>query len=1079
VGFINPSRFPILRHPPTRPRGIRITHQEKAPLRLAELRRPRPQHPASIRGRSLLANTLAPIAVAVALLSPTRSPAADCGGGLNHFQHTAWTLAEGAPPDIWALAQSADGYLWLGTGAGLYRFDGVRFEPVRPTQGPSFPAIDITALLFDKTGGLWIGYQSGGVSVLRDGQLTNYINGLPRSSIHQFAQDQDGRIWLTSDGGMAEFSGGEWHDIDRRWSSPPAAGNSLFVARDGTLWVTTSWGKSFRQDGSQLVYLQRGSNRFQDSGEYIPVGAAITQAPDGRLWVSDPDRGARQLPEFPLLRNPPARKDELSTAWNFRALALQFDNEGALWGVDRAAGIFRLQMQPRCFGGHSAADPPPPERLSAQEGLTSAIVGSLLKDTEGNLWVGTNLGLDRFRSANVVLETAIPTLSPEGYRGARGESGEFYVSSGRSLYRVYANGESEKVFNADGPITFLSTGRDGTIWSGTPGGLFQLTHNHSQKVDLPQTARAGSVWKFEQDASGRLWVALWGEGIFLRTGSTWQRFEVGPKLSDTAPALMTTDAENRKWLYYQGGPLVLVDGNEVRTFTEAEAPHIGNIQTILPTPREVLLAGDMGLARFIGGRFQILAVSDHPQLARISGIVQTAQGETWLNGITGLVRMQTRDLEAAFNEPARPFGYQLLDFRDGLPGPALQDSREPTAAEGSDGRLWFITNHGVAWVDPTRLTRNLIPPPVLIRSVRANGIEYPASARVTLPKGTSDVEIDYTALSLSIPERVHFQYRLEGSDAEWIDPAARRQAFYTRLGPGDYRFQVRAANNDGVWNMEGASMQLTIPPTFVQSRLFRMLCGLAAVLLLWLLYSLRLRQISTRLSDRSEARLAERERIARELHDTLLQGFQGLILRFQSVANRLPPGTQGRELINEVLERADDVIIEGRDRVRSLRAVSSEAQLADIFNAAAERLHLTPAIDFRLMVEGTAKDLDSSVVEELAQMGNEALFNSLRHARCSNIEVRIVYAARNLRVSFSDDGVGIDPAVLANGRREDHFGLTGMRERAKRINAGFALRSAPDTGTTIEVTVPARVAYSTNRKRRSGFTLTRALIKED
>jgi signal transduction histidine kinase len=271
---------------------------------------------------------------------------------------------------------------------------------------------------------------------------------------------------------------------------------------------------------------------------------------------------------------------------------------------------------------------------------------------------------------------------------------------------------------------------------------------------------------------------------------------------------------------------------------------------------------------------------------------------------------------------------------------------------------------------------------------------------------------------------------------------------------------------------------LRIPPTFIQSRLFRMLCVLVALLLLWLLYSLRLRQISARLSDRSEARLAERERIARELHDTLLQGFQGLILRFQSVANRLPPGNQGRELINEVLERAADVIIEGRDRVRSLRSARSEAQLADIFNTAAERLHLAPAIDFRLTIEGTPKDLDSSVVEELAQIGNEALFNSMRHAECATIEVRIIYAARMLRVSFSDDGVGIDPTVLANGR-EDHFGLTGMRERAKRINAGFTLRSEPDAGTTVEVTVPARVAYATHRKRRSGFMLTRALIKED
>ncbi len=1032
--------------------------------------------------RSLVGRLLAPVApivVSLALLFPAKAPGADCGGGLNHFQHTAWTLADGAPPDIWALAQSPDGYLWLGTGAGLYRFDGVRFEPVRPAKGPPFPAIDITALLVGKSGELWIGYQSGGASVLRDGQLTNYMDGLPRAPIHQFAQDQEGRVWLTSDAGMAEFSGGEWHAIGNHWNSPPPAGNSLFVARDGTLWVTTSWGRSFRQDGSQLVYLRRGSNKFQDSGEAIPVGAAITQAPDGRLWVSDAALGARQIREFPLVKNPSPRQGDRSTAWNFRALSLVFDNDGALWGVDRAAGIFRLQMQQRCFDASSGPGAPAAQRLSAAQGLTSAIAASLLKDAEGNIWVGTNLGLDRFRRANVVLETSVPTHSPEGYRGARGDSGDFYVSSGHALWRVSSKGASAKIFEAEGPITFLSTGRNGGLWIGTPAGLLQLAHERLRKVDLPRTERPAAVWKFEQDGAGNLWVALWGEGIFRRDGGTWKKFEVAADLTHIAPALMTTDEEDRKWLYYQGGPLVLLDGRSIRTFNGAEGPNIGNIQTILPTPREVLLAGDMGLARFIAGRFQALPAATHPELARISGILQTGQGETWLNGIAGLVRMQTRDLESAFNEPTRPFAYQLFDFRDGLPGPALQDSREPTAMEGSDGRLWFITNHGVAWVDPTRLTRNPIAPPVMIRAVRANGIAYPPGPSLTVPEGTSDLEIDYTALSLSIPERVRFRYRLEGSDTDWIDPAERRQAFYTRLGPGDYQFKVRAANNDGVWNMDGASMRVIIPPTFVQSRLFRVLCVLAGLALLWLIYTLRMRQISERLSDRSEARLAERERIARELHDTLLQGFQGLILRFQSVANRLPPGTQGRDLINEVLERADDVIIEGRDRVRSLRSVRSQTPLADLFRSAAERLHLAPGIHFRLGVEGAVKDLDSSVVEELAQIGNEALFNSMRHAAPSTIEVRIIYATRFLRVVLGDDGVGIDPAVLSNGSRENHFGLTGMRERARRINAGFVLRSAPGAGTTIEVTIPARVAYPNIRKRRTSFMPTRALIKEE
>lgn len=1019
-----------------------------------------------------------------ALLSSGRAFATDCGQGINHFQHTAWTLADGAPPDIWALAQSSDGYLWLGTGAGLYRFDGVRFEQIRPQGGAAFPDLDITALLARKSGELWIGYQSGGVSVLRDNRLTNFTAGIPKGSVHQIAEDQDGRLWLTADSGLAQLSAGQWHLVGGNWQFPPPAANSLFVSRDGTLWVTTSWGKSFRQDGSQLAFLQRGSNRFQVSTEAVPTAAAVAQAPDGRLWVSDAERGARQLPELPLpeSRQPPL--EEPSTAWSYRPLSLVFDSEGALWGINPATSIFRLQLQPRCFGPNSAAGPhssagqPALEPAAAQHGLTSSIAASLLKDAEGNIWVGTNLGLDRFRAANVVVETGVPANSPEGYRGTRGQEGDFFVTSGRSLYRI-RHGESHEILRTRDPITFLYTGRDGAIWLGSQAGLMRLARKKWQTIGLPEAASSHSVWKFEQDAGGSLWVAIWGAGIFHRDGADWKKFDVGAGLGNIAPALMTIDNQGRKWLYYQGGPLVLVDGPSVKVITAQEAPALGNIQVIVPTPREVLFAGDLGLARYIADRFETLSASEHPHLARVSGIVQTSQGETWMNGIAGLVRMRTRDLESAFAHPEQGFRHELFDFRDGLPGPALQDSREPTAAEGSDGRLWFITNHGVAWVDPTRLTRNPVAPPVLIRSLRADGVVYPFAPHIVLPKGTSDLEIDYTALSLSIPERVRFQYKLEGSDKVWQDPAERRQAFYTRLGPGDYHFQVRAANNDGVWNTAGANLRLTIPPTFVQSRPFRVLCLFAALLVLWLLYSMRLRQISARLSDRSEARLAERERIARELHDTLLQGFQGLILRFQAVANRLPPGAQGREMINEVLERADDVIIEGRDRVRSLRAAHSEVKLADIFSTSAQRLGLEPEVKFDLTIEGSPRDLDPAVVEEIANIGNEALFNSFRHAEATRVGVTIAYTPRTLRVRFSDDGIGMDPEILAVRRRENHFGLTGMRERAKRIRAGFTLLSQPGAGTVIDVTIPATVAYADARKRLYGFIRSRSLISEE
>ncbi len=421
--------------------------------------------------------------------------------------------------------------------------------------------------------------------------------------------------------------------------------------------------------------------------------------------------------------------------------------------------------------------------------------------------------------------------------------------------------------------------------------------------------------------------------------------------------------------------------------------------------------------------------------------------------------------------------YQLLDFRDGLPGLAQQDSFEPTAIEGSDRRLWFITNHGVAWVDPAHMTRNRLPPPVSIRSVTAGGVQYAYRPQLTIPKHIADLELDYASLSLSIPERVHFRYMLQGADSDWVDPAGRRQAFYTNLPPGRYRFHVIASNNDGVWNTSGASIELFLPPTFVQTKWFTLICGAVGFMLVWVLYSLRLRQIASRLTDRAQARLAERERIARELHDTLLQGFQGLVLRFEAVANRLPPESPGRQAMKDALERADDVIVEGRERVQNLRGLAGNVNLAEIFTVTAQDfVSHSPAV-FRVTVSGTARPFHPIVLDEVIKIGRAALFNAFQHANASQIEVAIQYGARRLRVRFGDDGVGFDSEQVEGGD-QPHYGLTGMRERARRIHAELEILSQPGRGTQIELTVPGSIAYPAMRRFRS-LAMFRRRIGED
>jgi signal transduction histidine kinase/ligand-binding sensor domain-containing protein len=1006
----------------------------------------------------------------------------ECQQGIRYFQHTAWTLSEGAPPDVWALAQSPDGYLWLGTGAGLYRFDGVRFERIRATAGVAFPAVDITALLATPSGDIWIGYQNGGVSLLRDGGLVNFKEGVPKGPVRQFAEDQDHAIWMMADFGLARFTNGRWQEIGSDWDFPARSGNALFVARDGTLWVTVSWGKSFFQEGSELVFLRRGSHHFEIYDRPVMVAAALAQAADGGLWVSDRTQGAREIDLNRVSSSSKQHPNGHQPAWDFRPLNIIFDDEGGLWGIHHLGGIFRRQLEPQCLRSAISRDASPMETIGLKDGLTSDISASLLKDREGNIWVGTNLGLDRFRRANVVAEKRTLTAAPEGYRETPGPDGTVYVTSAQRLLQIAPNGSVRTVFRSPSPIVFLRTSKDyETIWLGTQTGLLRMTRGRWTRVSLPKVSSSSFVWKFEGDPSGACWIAMWREGIFRLEGGVWKKFEPSSELSHLAPMLMTADFQGREWLYYSGGPLVLVDNSRVRIFHSADGPTIGDIQVIRATRTGVLLAGEFGVASFDGERFHALHSSVIPPLSRITGVVQTAGGETWMNGIMGVVRVTTRELNAALADSthARSLSYQLLDFRDGLPGLAQQDSFEPTAVEGSDHRLWFITNHGLAWADPAHMTRNPLPPPVLIRSVTAGGVQYAYQPSVTFQKHITDLQVDYTALSLSIPERVRFRYMLEGVDTHWIDPSARRQAFYTNLSPGTYQFRVIAANNDGVWNTTGASVDLFVPPTFMQSKWFELLCLAAGLLVVWLLYSLRLRQISARLTDRSLARLAERERIARELHDTLLQGFQALILRFQAVAERLPLESSVRPLMNEVLELAKQVVVEGRERVRNLRGIHGKADLAEAFRAAAESFAPHSSAAFRIATSGPVRDIAPIVIDEIVKVGNEAIFNAFQHAEAEHIEVTINYDSKRLRIRFGDDGVGIDSDVIEGGGKPNHFGLTGMRERARRIHAELRLVSEPGKGTQIELTIPGRIAYATTPRTRSRGLFRRISINED
>ena len=394
-----------------------------------------------------------------------------------------------------------------------------------------------------------------------------------------------------------------------------------------------------------------------------------------------------------------------------------------------------------------------------------------------------------------------------------------------------------------------------------------------------------------------------------------------------------------------------------------------------------------------------------------------------------------------------------------MKGIATQIRPLPSAVQAGDGRIWISGSNGVYWIDPARIYKNPTPPPVTIEAIYADDQRFSAFEASRLPKLPQNVRIEYTALSLSIPERVRFRYQLEGYDKGWQDVGTRRAAYYPKLPPGHFRFHVIACNNDGVWNQTGAVAEIVVPPAFYQTKWFKALCVCAGLGLLWQIYLWRLRQISAELHRRLEAQLAERERIARELHDTLLQGFQGLTLHFQAALKQIPEREPARHTMERAMKYADAVLLEGRERVRDLRAEGATANdLSEMVAGYGEELRNSREVGFKVIVMGTPRLLHPVVRDEVYRIAREALTNAFAHSQAPSIEAEITYAPTSLCARVRDNGCGIDSETLSSGR-QGHWGLPGMRERARKIGGHLKIWSNPGTGTEIDLNVPAKVAY--------------------
>jgi len=472
-----------------------------------------------------------------------------------------------------------------------------------------------------------------------------------------------------------------------------------------------------------------------------------------------------------------------------------------------------------------------------------------------------------------------------------------------------------------------------------------------------------------------------------------------------------------------------------------------------------------GLSRLKNGRITTLTSRNGLPCDLVHWAIEDDDHSLWVFTACGLARIGRSELDTWVGNPGRTIQMTVFDNSDGVRIRADAFSTySPRVTKASDGKLWFIGPGGVSVVDPRHIPFNKLPPPVHIEQITADRKTYDASSNLRLPPLVRDLEIDYTALSLVAPEKNRFRVKLEGRDRDWQDAGNRRQAFYNDLPPRNYRFRVMASNNSGAWNEAGASFDFSIAPAYYQTPWFRISCAAAFLALLWGLYRYRLHQVAREFNVRLEERVSERTRLARDLHDTLLQSFHGLMLHFQAVSRLLPEG-KAKEQLEKTMERADHAIAEGRSAVYDLRSSATLTnELAEAVNAVADELSKGNDAAFKLMVEGATRELHPIIRDEIYRISREALSNAFKHAHASHIEAEISYGDQAFRLRIRDDGQGIPEEFLDQGR-PGHFGLPGMRERAKQVGAELTVWSALGAGTEIELSLAGKTAYATSPQR--------------
>jgi len=949
-----------------------------------------------------------------------------------------WAADKGQPPgDVFAIAQDAEGYLWVGTPNGLHRFDGARFTPWNgSTPATALPSGPIHALVGAPDGSLWIGFGGGGsvVRMLR-GQITRYTpaNGAP-PGVTAMVQDRQGAIWVAATRGLFRFIDNRWTTIGQAEGYSGAEAFSLYEDRAGRLWVGTASGV-YRRTKDTFELVDGDANNVQS---LIEDGA-------GNIWVSDPLEIVKKLSTHTAPHH--GREIRLpASAWR-----LMRDSRNQIWAAAFGGGLLRVR--------DPLASTPIIERFEYEHRLAGS-PRSVFEDREGNIWVGMRGGLIRL-SERAFKDVPLEGLNNDGVRTAIVDrDGRVWVATGHGLNRF--KGAERRGYDVSQTMA-LHVDRSGELLVAGGQKVARFRDGRLEPIAIPTIVATSRVMALTTDAQHTMWFCTALKGVMTWDGRTLSRLEGQTDIAGRACQSIYTDRQGRIWIGLTASGAAVYENGMFRSFTARDGLATGTILAIAEDrDGGIWFSATGGVSRYQKGRLTTLTQVNAPLSDLVPVLVEDLEGYIWVgvNSGAAMMRFHPSEVDKVAASPMHQVEYSLYDETDGMQHGSQTWQSGVGGVRDADGRLWVATGVGMTMIDPRQLPPVHRPPPPHIEGITADGRRLTLSDVVsgssrtkdlTLPAGTSTLRIDFGTVSLSSASKLRFRYLLEGVDEDWVYAGNAREATYTSVPSGNYRFRVSTTAN-GEWT-EAARWEFAVAPPFYRTPTFLTSSVFGLALVIAMAWWLRLRAVRNQYA----LVFAERARVSREIHDTLLQSLAAIGVELETIATELEPSqSPARDGLRRLRRQIGHCLREARESILELRHHSMKPRaLVDSLRELAETTTVSKGVQTEFAITGRPRSCAADAEQQLLRIAQESVNNAVRHGRAVNVKITLAFEPDRVVLTVSDDGCGFEPrdrdTAVSSG---EHLGLLTMRERAARIRGQLAIISRPGHGTTIETSAP-------------------------